>query len=103
MPHFDDIHNIYAPKQQLNDAEVIRAIKLGIASEYESTQIYQQIMESTDKQDVKAVLQSIAEDEMHHAGKLLKLLEIISPLDAKEQQIGQEKASDILAQSKLDV
>ncbi|MCM1324412.1 MAG: hypothetical protein NC218_09810 [Acetobacter sp.] len=96
MPHFDDIHNIFAPNRKLNDAEIIRAIKLGIASEYESTQIYQQIMESTDNNDVKIILQGIAEDEMHHAGKLMKLLEILSPLDAKEQQIGIQKALDIL-------
>ncbi len=98
MPHFDDIHNIYAPTQKLNEAEMIRAIKLGIASEYESTQIYQQIMESTDNQDVKTILQGIAEDEIHHAGKLMKLLEILSPLDTKEQQIGMQKAKDILTQ-----
>lgn len=97
MPHFDDIHNIYTPKQELTTAEMIRAIKLGIASEYESTQIYQQIMEATNNEEVKIILQGIAKDEMHHAGKLMKLLEILSPLDAKEQQIGLKKASDIFA------
>lgn len=96
MPRFDDIHSIFTPDRKLKESEIIRAIKLGIASEYESTQIYQQIMESTDNNEVKIILQSIAEDEMHHAGKLMKLLELLSPLDTKEQQIGIQKAEEIL-------
>lgn len=97
MPRFDNINTVYTPERKMNEAELLRAVKFGIASEYEAAQIYQLMMESTDNSEVQAILQSIADDEMHHAGKLAKLLEKLSPEDAHQFQIGVQKAEQILA------
>lgn len=92
MPSFDTINNVYAPQQKLNHTEMLRAIKLGIASEFEAIQIYQQIMESTDNESVKIVLTDITNDEMHHAGQLTKLLEVLGPEDIGQYEHGFNQA-----------
>lgn len=96
MAVFDNINSVYAPERKLTSSEILRALKLGIASEYETVQLYQQMIESTDNNEVKIILQGIAEDEMHHAGKLAKLLEILSPEETAEYNIGVRKAEQIL-------
>lgn len=88
MPEFSDIHAIYTPDRKLTQTEILRALKFAIASEFEAIQLYQQIMEATDNISVKKVLFEITNDEKHHAGGLYKLLEILSPQDAQEYEIG---------------
>lgn len=96
MAVFDNINTVYAPERKLTEAEILRSIRLGIASEYETIQIYQQIIESTDNQAVKTVLTDIANDEMHHAGALIKLMNILSPADAAQYEHGMQKAAQEL-------
>lgn len=91
MPEFAQIDNVYTPEKKLNKVEMLRAIKFAIASEFEAIQLYQQIMESTDNQDVINVLEEITDDEKHHAGGLYKLLAILSPDDEKEYQYGEQE------------
>ncbi len=102
MPVFDTINNVYTPAKQLNHTEMLRAIKLGIASEYEAIQIYQQIMESTDNESVKIILTDITHDEMHHAGQLAKLLEILGPEDLPQYEHGVNQAIQQLGLNQSD-
>lgn len=91
MPSFGDINTVYNPTKKLNKEEIIRALQFGIASEYETIQIYQQIIASTDNDAVKTVLTDLTNDEMHHAGALLKLIEILSPETAAQNEHGADK------------
>lgn len=91
MPFFGDVKTVYTPVKKLSGPEILRAIQFAIASEYETIQVYQQIMESTDNDMVKTVLADLTNDEMHHAGALLKLLYILSPQDAAQYEIGAQK------------
>jgi len=97
MPEFAEISNVYSPAKKLNEVEMLRAIKFAIASEFEAIQLYQQIMESTDNEDVKNVLDEITNDEKHHAGGLYKLLDILSPEDEKEYQHGVQETLENIA------
>lgn len=92
MPRFNDIQSIFSPDKIMSKDEILRAIKFGLSSEFESTQVYQQIMESTNNEQVKIVLTDIIRDEMHHAGALLQLLTLLSPADAAEYGTGARKA-----------
>ncbi|MDE6250982.1 MAG: rubrerythrin [Alphaproteobacteria bacterium] len=96
MPSFGDINTVYNPTRKLNKAEVLRALQFGIASEYETIQIYQQIIDSTDNDAVKTVLTDLANDEMHHAGALLKLINILSPEMASQYNRGEQKVMNEL-------
>lgn len=91
MPSFGDINTVYNPTKKLNKEEIIRALQFGIASEYETIQIYQQIMASTDNDAVKTVLTDLTNDEMHHAGALLKLIHILAPDVAAQYEHGADK------------
>lgn len=96
MPDFATVNNVYTPAKKMSEVEVLRAIKFAIASEFEAIQIYQQIMESVDDVRVKKVLAEIADDEKYHAGGLYKLLEILSPEDAKAYEHGQKETIEDL-------
>lgn len=96
MPSFGDINTVYNPTRKLNKTEVLRALQFGIASEYETIQIYQQIIDSTDNDAVKTVLTDLTNDEMHHAGALLKLISILSPEMTAQYDRGAQKVTNEL-------
>ncbi|MBD5391851.1 rubrerythrin [bacterium] len=91
MPSFGDINTVFNPDRKLNNEEIIRALQFGIASEYETIQIYQQIMASTTNRAVKTVLTDLTNDEMHHAGALIKLIRILAPDVAAQYDRGENK------------
>ena len=91
MAEFLEISSVYKTGKKLGPVEMLRAIKLAIASEFEAIQVYQQIMESTDDKRIINVLKEITNDEKHHAGGLYKLLELLSPSDLKEYEHGYDE------------
>ena len=54
-----------------------------VAAEYEATQLYMQLAESTSNQMVVEVLKDIANDEIVHAGEFLRLLKELAPDEEK--------------------
>ena len=72
-----------ANSRKLTDEELVRAIRFLVAAEYEATQMYMQLAESTSDKLAVAVLKDIADDERVHAGEFLKLLNELAP-DEKE-------------------
>ena len=74
MPDFGSSFSGLANDRKLNDEELIRAIRFMIAAEYEATQMYMQLAESTDNKLAIAVLKEIADEEIVHAGEFLHLL-----------------------------
>jgi len=63
----------------LTDEELVRAIRFMVAAEYEATQMYTQLAESTGNKLAVAVLKDIADEELVHAGEFLKLLYALAP------------------------
>lgn len=72
-----------ANSRKLTDAELIRAIRFMVAAEYEATQLYMQLAESTDNKLAIAVLRDIADEERVHVGEFMRLLYELAP-DEKE-------------------
>jgi rubrerythrin len=54
-----------------------------VASEYEATQLYMQLAESTDNRLAVDVLKDIADEERVHAGEFLRLLRELAPDEEK--------------------
>jgi len=79
MPQFGSAFSELANSRKLTDAELIRAIRFMVASEYEATQMYMQLAESTNNKLAVAVLKDIADEEIVHAGEFLKLLYELAP------------------------
>jgi len=72
-----------ANDMKLTDEELIRAIRFMVAAEYEATQLYMQLAESTDNKLAMEVLRDIADEELVHAGEFLRLLYELSPDEKK--------------------
>jgi rubrerythrin len=83
MPTFGSPFSGLAKDKKISHEELIRAIRFTIAAEYEATQQYMQLAESTDNPLVIKVLTEIANEERVHAGELLRLLHELSPDEAK--------------------
>jgi len=80
MAEFLEIGSVYKTGKKLGPVEMLRAIKLAIASEFEAIQIYQQIMESTDDRRIINVLQEITNDSS------ARLKTTISPIQFKHDK-----------------
>lgn len=83
MPTFGSPFSGLAKDRKLTDAELIRAIRFMVAAEYEATQLYMQLAESTDNKLAMGVLKDIADEELVHVGEFLRLLYELSPDEEK--------------------
>ena len=83
MPVFGSPFSGLANDRKLTDEELVRAIRFMVASEYEATQMYTQLTESTDNKLAVEVLKDIADEERKHAGQFLRLLRELAPDEEK--------------------
>ena len=83
MPVFGSPFSGLANGRKLTDEELVRAIRFTVASEYEATQLYVQLAESTDNKLAVDVLKDIADEERVHAGEFLRLLRELAPDEEK--------------------
>lgn len=79
MPDFATAFSGKASDRKLTHNELVRAIRLSMADEFEAIQVYTQLAESIDDELAKAVLLDIADEEKVHAGEFLRLLEELAP------------------------
>ena len=83
MPGFGSPFSGLANDRKLTHEELIRAIRFMVAAEYEATQLYLQLAESTDNKLAADVLKEIAEEELVHAGEFMRLLHELAPNEEK--------------------
>ena len=79
MPEFRSPFSGLANDRKLTDKELVRAIRFMVAAEYEATQLYTQLAESTDNKLAVQVLKEIADEELVHVGEFLRLLRELAP------------------------
>ena len=82
---------------KLNKNDLIRALRLDIASEYEAVTTYTAHADSTSDPIVKKVLQTIAEEEIKHIGEFQKLIGVLT--GHEECQLiseGKDELDDVL-------
>ena len=91
MPQFGSPFAELANGRKLSDEELVRAIRFMVASEYEATQMYMQLAESTDNVLAVTVLKDIADEERVHAGEFLRLLRELDPDEEKFYAEGAEE------------
>ena len=99
MPEFGSSFSGLANDRKLTDTELIRAIRFMVAAEYEATQLYMQLAESTDNKIAIAVLKDIGDEELVHAGEFLRLLRELAPDEEKLYGEGAEEVNKIIEKS----
>lgn len=92
-----------ANDRKLTDGELIRAIRFMIAAEYEATQLYMQLAESTDNKLAVDVLKDIADEELVHAGEFLRLLHELAPDEKKFYDKGTVEVNEMIRKLKVHV
>ena len=95
MPVFGSPFSGLADNRKLTPDELIREIRFMVSAEFEATQLYVQLAESTTNRLAKAVLKDIATEELVHAGEFLKLLFDLAP-DEKAHYAKGEKEVDVM-------
>lgn len=94
MPEFAHPFSVLKNDRKLTDQELIRAVRLMVAAEYEAIQLYQELAESTDNVLAQKVLLDIADEEKVHAGEFLRLLREIAPDEEGFYQQGYKEVED---------
>ena len=100
MPVFGSPFSGLASDRKLTDEELIRAIRFMVAAEYEATQLYMQLAESTDNKLAAEVLKDIADEERVHAGEFLRLLHELAPDEEKFYAKGAEEVEEQIEKMK---
>ena len=86
--------------RKLTKSELIRAVRLMIADEYEAVQVYTQLAESIDDELARDVLLDIADEEKVHAGEFLRLLKELAPDEAAFYDQGSREVEEVIAAMK---
>ena len=94
MPEFGSPFSGLANKRKLTNTELVRAIRFMVAAEYEATQLYMQLAESTDNKLAVEVLKDIADEEIIHAGEFLRLLNELAPGEKKLYASGAKEVEE---------
>lgn len=100
MPAFGSPFSGLANDRKLTDEELVRAIRFMVAAEYEATQLYLQLAESTDNKVAIKVLKEIADEELVHAGEFLRLLHELAPDEEKFYAKGAKEVAAIIKKMK---
>jgi rubrerythrin len=79
MPEFSNPFSVLKHDRLLTHGELVRAVRSMVAAEYEATQLYEQLAESTDNVLAQKVLRDVADEEKVHAGEFLRLLKELQP------------------------
>lgn len=82
--------------EELNDRELLRAIRDAIIAEETAIQQYEVIVDATNDASAKKVLQDIAEEEKVHVGELQRLLEHLDGNESKKQAEGAKETEENL-------
>lgn len=94
MPEFARPFSVLKHDRLLTKEELVRSIRLMVAAEYEATQLYEEIAESTDNDLAKKVLIDIANEEKVHAGEFLRLLKELQPDEEAFYQQGAREVEE---------
>lgn len=96
MPEFSQPFNGNKFPRNIDNRELIRAIRFSIASEFEAIQLYEQLSDSTDNHEAKKLLEEISGDEKEHVGNFLYLLKLLAPDEENYYHEGKEEAKEII-------
>jgi len=100
VPNFGSPFSGLANERKLTDTELVRAIRFMVAAEYEATQLYMQLAESTDNKLAQKVLKDIADEEIVHAGEFLRLLHELAPDEKKLYAQGAKEVEELIEKGK---
>ncbi|MDP4093459.1 MAG: demethoxyubiquinone hydroxylase family protein [Bacillota bacterium] len=85
--------------KQMNQEEIIQALRVDIAGELEAIIGYEAHAMSINDERVKKVLTHIANEEKEHVGELQQLLYVLNPKEAEYMEKGKQSVQQQQAQN----
>ncbi len=98
MPDFLNPFSGNVPDRKLTNEELIRALRLNIAAEYEAIFLYMAHAEATDHPLAKKVLVDVANEEREHVGEFQRLIEILTGDEDQYVSAGREEVNELAAE-----
>ncbi len=77
---------------KMRDAEILR---LGIIAELDAINLYEQMANLASDEDIKKVLEDIANEEKIHVGEFLEMLRRLDPRQVEELEKGKEEVKEL--------
>ena len=96
MPEFVNPFPGLVPRK-MTKAELIRALRLDMAAEFEAVHLYLAHAEAADDPLTRAVLIDIANEERVHAGEFLEAIRRLDPEEQSFLDEGQREVRDLAA------
>ena len=100
MPEFGSPFSGLANNRKLTNEELIRAIRFSAAAEFEATQLYMQLAESTNNKLAVEVLKEVADEERVHIGEFTRLLHELAPDEKKFYAQGAKEVEEKIKKKK---
>ncbi len=85
-----------APNKKLDKERIAQALRLAIIGELDAINLYVQLAEATENENVKKVLLDIAEEEKVHVGELMEVLKKIDAEQARALEKAAEEIKELL-------
>lgn len=98
MPNFANPFSGNVPDRKLTNQELIRALRLNIAAEYEAVFVYMAHADATDHPLAKKVLVDVANEEREHVGEFQRLIEILTGDEDQFVSAGREEVNELAAE-----
>jgi rubrerythrin len=98
MPDFLNPFSGNVPDRKLTNEELIRALRLNIAAEYEAIFLYMAHADATDHPLAKKVLVDVANEEREHVGEFQRLIEILADDEDQFVSAGREEVNEMAAE-----
>jgi rubrerythrin len=98
MPNFANPFSGNVPDRKLTKQELIRALRLNIAAEYEAVFVYMAHADATDHPLAKKVLVDVANEEREHVGEFQRLIEILTGDEDQFVSAGREEVNELAAE-----
>jgi hypothetical protein len=97
MPKFDNPYSGIKLDKEMDENELIRAIRFAISAEYEAAQLYTQIAEVCNNEKAIKVLNDITKEELVHAGEFMAVLKELNPEEEDLYKEGEKEVKNIKA------
>lgn len=98
MAEFTDPFSGNVPERRLTKEELIRALRLDLAAEYEAINLYMAHAEAIDNPLAKKILVHIANEEREHVGEFQRLIEILTGDEQEYVAHGREEVDEMAAE-----
>lgn len=92
---------VLLPERKLTKRELVRGLRLSVIAEQDATALYEALADAVDDENIKKLLQSVANEEKVHIGEFQKVIE---ELDAGEEGFlaeGEDEAEELMSSAKL--